>query len=353
MTLLLTSVGSADEADAAVSHGADVIDLRGEATPEYAHGVLAAVAGRRAVSAGAGSIAALDALADGGLDYLKFLTRNDEDLIASASALTKRARVLGIMIAEDGLDRAAIRLMGETGFAGLILNTNGGRNLLSVLDITELDQFVTTARAHGLMIGLAGALEPPDIPRLLLLDPDILACRFDVNAIGGIRAQIPPDQRPRTRAGAKIDYRLARAPDADARKAALDRIFVRDFVLPVEIGTYARERGQTQNVRFSVEVGIARPGDVPREMHEVLSYDVITDAIRMIVARGHVALVETLAEQIAAMLLTNPRALTATVKVEKLDMGPGAVGVEITRERSVEAAKVHPLFKAGDGDTTG
>ena len=34
MTLLLTSVGNSDEADAAVSHGADVIDLRGEATPE-------------------------------------------------------------------------------------------------------------------------------------------------------------------------------------------------------------------------------------------------------------------------------------------------------------------------------
>jgi FolB domain-containing protein len=353
MTLLLTSVGSSDEADAAVSHGADVIDLRGEATPESAHSMLTAIAGRRAVSAGASSIAALDVLAEGGLDYLKFLTRNDEDLIASASALAKRARVLGIMLAEDGLDRTAIRLMGETGFAGLILNTNGGRNLLSVLDITELAAFVDTARQHGLMIGLAGALEPPDIPRLLLLDPDILAVRFDAATIDGTRAQIPPDQRPRARTTAKVDYRLARTPDAEARKAVLDRIFVRDFVLPVEIGTYERERGQTQNVRFSVEVGIARPGDVPREMHEVLSYDVITDAIRIIVARGHVSLAETLAEQIAAMVLTNPRALTATVRVEKLDMGPGAVGVEITRERATEAAKVHPLFKAGDGDTTG
>jgi len=353
MTLLLTSVGNADEADAAVSHGADVIDLRGEATLEHVHGVLTAVAGRRSVSAGASSIAALDALADGGLDYLKFLTRGDEELIASASALTKRARLLGIMLAEDGLDRAAIRLMGETGFAGLILNTSNGRNLLSALDITELATFVDTARQHGLMIGLAGALEPPDIPRLLLLEPDILAFRFDAESFEGIRAQIPPDQRPRTRTAAKVDYRLARVPEADSRKAALDRVFVSDFVLPVEIGTYARERGQAQNVRFSVDIGIARPGDVPHEMHEVLSYDVITDAIRIIVARGHISLVETLAEQIAAMVLTNPRAITATVKVEKLDMGPGAVGVEITRERSAEAAKVHPLFKAGDGDTTG
>jgi dihydroneopterin aldolase len=305
------------------------------------------------VSAGAGSIDALEALADTGLDYLKLLTRNDEDVIAAAATLTKRARVLGIMLAEDGIDLAAIRLMGETGFAGLILNTGNGRNLLSVLDITELAAFVDTARQHGLMIGLAGALEPPDIPRLLLLEPDILAFRFDADAIEGTRAQIPPDQRRRARSAAKVDYRLARAPEADPRKAVLDRIFVRDFVLPVEIGTYARERGQTQNVRFSVEVGVARPGDVPRNMHEVLSYDVITDAIRIIVARGHVSLVETLAEQIAATVLAHPRAMSATVKVEKLDMGPGAVGVEITRERSADAAKVHPLFRAGEGDATG
>jgi FolB domain-containing protein len=349
MTLLLASIGGPAEAEAAVARGADIVDLRGEATPDSLREILAVVAGRRAVMAGAGSLAALDALADAGADYLKILTRDDHDAIAAAAGLARRTRLIGIMLAEDGIDRGAIRLMGESGFAGLILNTGGKRNLLGMLDITALADVADAARERDLMVGFAGALEPPDIPRLLLLQPDILAIRHDA-AIDGIRAQIPPDQRRRARAGTKVDYRLARAPEPEARKETLDRIFVRDFVLPLEIGTYARERDTRQNVRFSIEVGIARPADVPQDMHQVLSYDVITDSIRMIAARGHVALAETLAEQIAAAVLAHPRALSVMVRVEKLDTGPGSVGVEITRERVAEAATVHPLFKSGEND---
>ena len=64
----------------------------------------------------------------------------------------------------------------------------------------------------------------------------------------------------------------------------------------------------------------------------------------MIVAQEHIALVEMLAERVAALVLTHPRVVSVTVRVEKLDVGPGAVGVEIVRERPAEAAKVHHLF---------
>jgi (5-formylfuran-3-yl)methyl phosphate synthase len=352
MTLLLASISGPDEAESAVAHGADIVDLRGEATPESVHETLAAVAGRRAVSAGA-ALPGLAALADAGVDYLKVLARGDEEIISSAAPLAKRASLIGIMLTEDGIDRSSIRLMAENGFAGVILNTTGGANLLEALEIPTLAEFADAVRAQGLMVGFAGALEPPDVPRLLLLEPDILAFKFDAATIEGLRAQIPPDQRKRARSPAKVDYRLARAGEPESRKGGLDRIFVHDFVLPMHIGTYTRERGATQNVRFSVEVSIARPSDVPHGMHDVLSYDIITDSIRMISARGHVALVETLAEQIAAAVLAHPRAASVTVKVEKLDTGSGNVGVEITRERPAEAAKVRPLFQPAESDTTG
>ena len=113
----------------------------------------------------------------------------------------------------------------------------------------------------------------------------------------------------------------------------LDLIFVRDFVLPVEIGLYEHEQGRTQSVRFSVTVGVARPAAVPHRIGDVLSYDVITDLIRSIVARGHIILTETLAEDIAAGVLAHERALTVTVRIEKLDTGSGIVGTEIARER--------------------
>jgi dihydroneopterin aldolase len=66
----------------------------------------------------------------------------------------------------------------------------------------------------------------------------------------------------------------------------------------------------------------------------------------MVVAQEHIALMETLAERIAALILTYPRVASITVRVEKLDVGPGTVGVEIMRERPVEVAKVHHLYPA-------
>jgi len=347
MTLLLASVNGATEAENAVACGVDIVDLRGDATPESLREVLAAVAGRRAVSAGASDPAQLDALADTGVDYLKVLTRGDEELIAAAAPLARRTNLLGIVIAEDAIDEASIAAMAAHGFAGVILNTTGGRNLIDALEIAALRDFTDMVRQHGMIVGLAGALEQPDVPRLLLLEPDILAFRFEGASIEQIRNQIPVDQRRRARAGAKVDYRLARAPEGEARGPELDRIFVHDFVLPMRIGTYARERDIEQNVRFSVDVAITRSGGVPRNMPDVLSYDVITDSIRMIAARGHVALVETLAEEVAAAVLRHPRAANVTVRVEKLETGSGSVGVEITRTPSAEAS-VHQLFAETD-----
>ena len=345
MTLLLASVDGPAQAEDAVARGADIIDVQGAAPPERMRAVLAAVADRRSVSGGASEASRAEALADAGAEYVRVLSRHSQDIVAAASPLTRRASVLGIMLAEDGIEESTIAAMETQGLAGVILNTTSGQNLLDVLDIAALADFIDMVRAHGMMAGLAGALEPPDVPRLLLLDPDILAFRFDAATIDGIRALIPPDQRRARSKPAKIDYRLAAPRAPDVRKE-LDRIFVHDFVLPMRIGTYARERNKLQQVRFSVDVSIARPSDVPADMRDVLSYDVITDSIRMIAARGHIALAETLAEQVATAVLAHPRAASVTVRVEKLDTGSGTVGVEITRDRPAEAASVHQLYES-------
>ena len=44
------------------------------------------------------------------------------------------------------------------------------------------------------------------------------------------------------------------APDA---AEALDRVFMHDLVLDVEIGVYTNEKGVTQRVRFSVDVDVS------------------------------------------------------------------------------------------------
>src|SRR5437016_54221 len=121
MTLLLISVNGPAEAENAVARGADIVDLRGDATPESLRDVLAAVAGRRAVSAGASDAAHLAALADTGVDYIKVLVRGDADVIAAAAPLGHRASLLGIALAEDGIDEISINTMAASGFAGVTL----------------------------------------------------------------------------------------------------------------------------------------------------------------------------------------------------------------------------------------
>lgn len=112
----------------------------------------------------------------------------------------------------------------------------------------------------------------------------------------------------------------------------LDKIFVRDLVLDCEIGVFHTEKGVTQRVRFNVDVDVLpHTAHLEDDFDQVISYDMIMDGIKAILAEGHINLVETLAERIAAHCLTDPRAAKVVVRVEKLDKEPEAVGVEIVR----------------------
>ena len=132
---------------------------------------------------------------------------------------------------------------------------------------------------------------------------------------------------------------------------ALAPAFVRDFVLLARVGAYAHEREKPQNVCFNVDVKVRRTDHSVEDMRDVFSYDVITDGIRIIVTREHIAFLETLAERVAMSVLAHPRAVSVMVRVEKLDLGSGGVGVEIVRERPVDVAKIHHLYPAAAGQT--
>ncbi len=112
-----------------------------------------------------------------------------------------------------------------------------------------------------------------------------------------------------------------------------DSIFVRDYVIDCHIGVYAEEKGVTQKVRLDVHAYLAPSVRSSRdEMVEVPSYTDIIDAIAGITSKGHINLVETLAERICEHLLGDARIATVRVTIEKLERGP-VRGVEITRGR--------------------
>jgi dihydroneopterin aldolase len=112
---------------------------------------------------------------------------------------------------------------------------------------------------------------------------------------------------------------------------------------------YENERQMPQRVRFNVDVDVARAAQPAQDLRDVLSYDIIVDGIRLIVAEGHIPLIETLAERIASFVLEYPQVQAVTVKVEKVQTGSGRVGVEIRRQRAAAVAKVYHLFPSVSG----
>jgi dihydroneopterin aldolase len=370
MTKMLASVADLAETEIAVSGGADIIDLKdpkagalGAVSIEVVRQAVQAVAGRRETSAVLGDLpmepetirSKAEEVAATGVDYVKvgfFPSANAAACAEALAPLGERTKLIAVLFADKEPDFGLLDVFAKHGFHGAMVDTADkmkGR-LLDHLPPERIPAFVNRARSLGLKVGLSGSLETPDIPRLLPFAPDFLGFRgalcdrslrtasIDSRAVEHIRSLIPEERQAGS--SASVDYRLLAArgysPGAGDPALGADKIFVRDFVLPVQIGAYSFEHGHTQKVRFDVTADVLRVTKNPEDMRHVFSYDIIMDGIRAIVARGHVELSETLAEQVAAHVLEDPRVMRVTVRVEKLELGPGGVGVEIERRRAKE-----------------
>lgn len=115
---------------------------------------------------------------------------------------------------------------------------------------------------------------------------------------------------------------------------SLRHVFVRDLLLEARIGVYAHEREAAQPVRLNLDLWVAEASaPLGDQLDNVLCYQAIVDEVTAIIAGGHINLVETLAERIAASLLRDPRARSVRVQVEKLQAVANAASVGIAIER--------------------
>ncbi|MEP2530078.1 dihydroneopterin aldolase [Shimia sp.] len=142
------------------------------------------------------------------------------------------------------------------------------------------------------------------------------------------------------------EIRLAFAHPSERSEATsegdpLDRISLRDHIVDVDIGAFQTERGSTQRICFNVVVEVRVLADpVDDDVDRILSYDRVTEAIAFELAAERLNLLETLAARVAERILHEPQAMRVFVRIEKLDRGPGALGVEIVRSRTSEVAAV-------------
>jgi dihydroneopterin aldolase len=368
MTLMLASVLSREEAEIALARGADIIDCKapsrgalGALPLDTVADIVAFVDGRRPVSAVvelphdvAHALRDFEEVVTAGVDYVKFAlpaTTDAVEIIEALAPLTAKTKLVAVLFADLGPEFDNLEPLAGAGFHGAMLDTahKGKGRLLDFMSVGALSEFVARCRALGLASGLAGALESPDVPRLLVTGADVLGFRGALCAHGERRAAIDAhattlirDLIPSTR-GAHADFFahlsfLGRGYIEPAGANDTDCVFLKDYVAPVEIGAYAHEHGHTQRVRFNVEAEVTRINGSD-DMRSIFSYDVIMDAIKMILAGGHIELVETIAERLAESVLLHERVRTVTVQVEKLDVAPGAVGVKIRRARAHEDAR--------------
>jgi 7,8-dihydroneopterin aldolase/epimerase/oxygenase len=118
--------------------------------------------------------------------------------------------------------------------------------------------------------------------------------------------------------------------------ARLRHVFVRDLEVMATLGIHEHEKLKPQRIIVNIDLSV-KEGEDPMidEIKNVVNYEIVVKKVEAIIARGHVNLVETLAELFAEACLKDKRVVAARVRIEKPDIIKNArsVGVEIERVR--------------------
>jgi dihydroneopterin aldolase len=225
MTKFLASVRDAEEAQAVLAAGADIVDLKDPAKGALGAvdlatitASVASVGGRVPVSATVGDLPmdaglvhdAVVATAACGVDYVKLGVLPDGDphgCLARLRTGSPRPNLILVFFADAMVAIDPIAAAVEAGARGVMLDTAGKQSgsLLDHMALAEIDRFVTSASQAGLTVGVAGSLRPAHVAPLLALAPDIIGFRgalchggqrgshLDPIACSQIRALIPAE----------------------------------------------------------------------------------------------------------------------------------------------------------------
>jgi 7,8-dihydroneopterin aldolase/epimerase/oxygenase len=111
------------------------------------------------------------------------------------------------------------------------------------------------------------------------------------------------------------------------------RLFLKDYEVWINIGVHDFEKRGEQRVLINVDLFVPLAMSTPTDddLDEVVDYDFIRRSIAERVARGHVHLQETLADDVLRLMLAHPKVRAARVSTEKPDVYPDcvSVGVEV------------------------
>jgi dihydroneopterin aldolase len=128
---------------------------------------------------------------------------------------------------------------------------------------------------------------------------------------------------------------------ADPRLQDCRRLFLRNYVVWINIGVHDFEKRGEQRVVINVDLYVPLALSTPSadSLHEVLDYDFIRRSVTERVKSGHIHLQETLVDDVLRLMLAHPQVRAARVSTEKPDVYPDcdAVGVEVFGIKDIAA----------------
>lgn len=198
MTGMLASAKNLEEALILLEAGANIIDLKspdqgalGALPLEDIQAIVDELHGKVPLSATIGDLPMkpeliLDAvvnLSKTGVDFIKIGFFPGGDWNGTMKALQplakKGVRMVGVLFGDLDPKLFRIQELSEANFSGVMLDTMNKKkgSLYQVCTEKYLQNFITEAKNHHLMVGFSGSLRAKDIPLLLVMQPDYLGFR--------------------------------------------------------------------------------------------------------------------------------------------------------------------------------
>jgi FolB domain-containing protein len=137
-----------------------------------------------------------------------------------------------------------------------------------------------------------------------------------------------------TALGGRLPERVE--PSASKESFGTRHVLIDRLEIQTMIGVHAAEKRSAQRVWVTLDLSVTELGpSVNDRLEDVLDYAEVIRKVEAVVLAGHINLVETLAERVAAACLTDPKVDAVRVRIEKPDVvaNARAVGVEIERRR--------------------
>jgi len=119
----------------------------------------------------------------------------------------------------------------------------------------------------------------------------------------------------------------------------MDRVFIHGLKVDTIIGIHPWERRMPQPVLIDLDIGCdIKPAAISGNIEDALDYQKLSSSISGLLEQQHFTLLESAAEAVAALVLSDPRAYSVQVRIAKIAAMElvQQVGVQIERHTQAD-----------------